>query len=530
MVLRRTGRSAVRSGALWGVVFGAFVASSALGYAASYPSLASRRVLARTFGNDAGIDGLLGPARHIESVAGFTAWRTLVLLAVLGGVWGLLAATRLLRGEEDAGRWEVMLAGPTDRRRAAAQAVAGLGAGVLVLWVITAILTVASGRSSDVRVSVGAALFFSVALVAGAAVFTAAGALASQLASTRRQAAAFAGVALGVSYGIRVIADSGSGLSWLRWLSPVGWIEELQPLTSPHPWPLVPLVGLVVGLAGMSVVVAGRRDLGAGVVADRTTATARTRWLSGPVGLTLRIGRGAMIGWAIAIGATSLLLGVVAKSAGSALNQASGFEAALERLGARASGAAAYVGVSFLVVAALIAVMVAGHLTSARSEEAEGRLDHLVSRPVARRRWLAGRVAVALVAAVGAGLLAGVGSWLGAASQDTGLAASRLLEAGLNVVAPAILLIGLGVLTLGLRPRWVAVVAYGYLGWSLLLELVGGVVQANHWLLDTSMFHHLTPAPAAPPDWASAVALAVVGLSAAVVGGLAFERRDLVGA
>ena len=65
--------------------------------------------------------------------------------------------------------------------------------------------------------------------------FLAVGALAGQLAATRRQAAAYAGAALGVSYALRLVADSGIGLEWLRWATPLGWVEELQPLTSPAP-------------------------------------------------------------------------------------------------------------------------------------------------------------------------------------------------------------------------------------------------------------------------------------------------------
>ena len=38
-------------------------------------------------------------------------WRTGTVLAVLVGVWAALAATRIPRGEEDAGRWDLLLAG-----------------------------------------------------------------------------------------------------------------------------------------------------------------------------------------------------------------------------------------------------------------------------------------------------------------------------------------------------------------------------------------------------------------------------------
>ena len=71
-------------------------------------------------------------------------------LMILGAVWGLLTSTRLLRGEEDSGRWELLLAGQTTRRGAAVQALGGLGAGVVVLWALTAVITVLTGRDSKV--------------------------------------------------------------------------------------------------------------------------------------------------------------------------------------------------------------------------------------------------------------------------------------------------------------------------------------------------------------------------------------------
>ena len=43
-----------------------------------------------------------------------------MILSVIGGVWALLTATRLLRGEEEEGRWELLLTGQTTRLRAAA--------------------------------------------------------------------------------------------------------------------------------------------------------------------------------------------------------------------------------------------------------------------------------------------------------------------------------------------------------------------------------------------------------------------------
>ncbi|HXZ77157.1 MAG TPA: hypothetical protein VEH31_40690, partial [Streptosporangiaceae bacterium] len=107
-------------------------------------------------------------------------------------------------------------------------------------------ITVVAGQLPRVGIAAGPMLFFSVALVAPAAMFLAAGALASQLAATRRQAAAYAGAVLGICYALRMVADSGTGLEWLHWATPLGWVEELQPLTAPRPLALLPIAGLVI--------------------------------------------------------------------------------------------------------------------------------------------------------------------------------------------------------------------------------------------------------------------------------------------
>jgi ABC-2 type transport system permease protein len=514
---------------LWGYVFGLSVASTALGYAATYKTAAQREQFAALFTSNAGLAAINGPARDLQTVAGYTVWKSFMFLIVVGAIWGLLTGTRLLRGEEDAGRWELLLAGQTTQRRAAAQGLAGLGAGLTALWAFTALITVAVGRSSKVHVAAGPALFFSVVLVAAAAVFLATGAFTSQLAATRRQAAAYAGGALGASYALRMVADSGTGLEWLRWVTPLGWVEELQPLTAPHPLALVPIVALVVLLGSLAVHLAGTRDLGASVFPDRASARGRTRLLSGPVGLTVRLVRPAVLGWSAAIGAMALLMGFIAKQGAAALTSSSSIERVISRLGARGAGAQEYLGFTFLIVAVMVAFVAAGQVTAARSEEAEGRLDHLLVRPVSKASWFARRLALVTVVVVASGLLAGLFAWLGAASQSSGVGLMSLLGAGLNVIPPALCILGIGMFTMGVWPRATTVATYGLLAWSFLVELLGGFFNSNRWLLDTSVFHHMAAVPVVPPDWFSAAVVVAVGAAGAVLGGVAFRHRDLAG-
>ena len=222
-------------------------------------------------------------------------------------------------------------------------------------------------------------------------------------------------------------------------------------------------------------------------------------------------------------------MGFIAKQGGKALTSSATVEHVFVRLGAPGGSAAAYLGFTFLTVAWLVAFMAAGQVTAARGEEAEGRLDHLLVRPVSRWSWLAGRLAVAATALAASGLLAGILAWAGAASQGTGVTLPGMLGAGIVMVAPGLCVLGIGVLAMGVWPRATSVVSYGVLAWSLLIELAGGFFGSSHWLLDTSVFHHLAAAPAVSPNWASAAALVALGAAAAVAGGLAFARRDLAG-
>jgi ABC-2 type transport system permease protein len=527
LIARYTARRSLRSGVLWGYVFGIVVASSAVSYGRIYKTAAERQRLAATFGANHAATALFGPAPQLQTVAGFTVFKVSMLLIIIGAIWGLLTSTRLLRGDEDAGRWELLLGGPTTRARAAGQVLAGLGAGAGVIWVITALLTAAVGRSSTVGFDLSGSLFFALALVASAVMFLAVGAVTSQLAPSRRQAAGYAAVFLGVSYGLRMVADAGPGLHGLIWVSPLGWVEQLQPLTDPRPLALIPVAAFTAVLAALAVLLAGRRDAGAAVWPDRSARSPRLRLLSGPTGRWVRLTLPSALGWAAGVAVAAVLIGTVARAAGATIE---GSERQIfARLGSPGSGAAAFSGIAFLILAIVIAFQAAGVVSAARAEEAEGRLDHVLAAPVTRSRWFAGRLLAGVAALCLSGIAAGVFTWIGEAVQGGGVGFPAALDAGVNVVPPAVFALGTGALAAGRWPRRAGTVIYVVLGWSVLIQFAGGFAAQNHWVLDTSLFHQMASAPAVPPDWQVNGILTGLGLAAMLLGAIAFSHRDLQG-
>jgi ABC-2 type transport system permease protein len=513
----------LRRGALvWGLVFAVVIVSSALGYRSAYTTAADRLALTHTLGTNGAIQALFGRAHRLDTVGGFTAWRSLGLLTLVGPVWGILASTRLMRGEEEDGRLELVGAGRVRLEGVALAAVGGLVAAAFLLWIAAAAGGVISGFS------VASSLFLALALVLPISVFMAVGALCAQLATSRRLAAALAGAAFGAAFVLRAAADGSAHFGWVDWLTPLGWAELLRPLTGPRALPLAPLLGATAVLFAAAAMLAGRRDLGAGLVSTADSRPANPRGLGSTTAQAARLTRGAAIGWSAGLGLAAFVFGLVAKGAADLAAHSPGVRRAAAHFhGATLTGAAGYLGITFLFLMLALGVYVASELSATREEEASGRLDLLLARPVERRRWLVGRLAVGAVYAACAALAAGLLAWAGAASEEAGVPLDKLLAAAANCMPVALLFLGIGALLFGILPRHSSGLTQGLVAGSFLLELVGSTVKAPAWLLDLSPFHHVALVPGGGIDAAPALAMLALGLVAGMTGVAAFARRDL---
>lgn len=531
-VARFVGVRMMRTGAVWGLVFGLYVYDNAYAFDTIARNASLRHQLLNTMASNAGLKALLGDTQGITTRGGFTDWRAIGVTALVASIWGLLAATRTLRGEETAGRWELFLAGATTQRRAAAGALAGLGTGVLAMYVMTALLTALVGVRRNVAISLGQSLFFALAVVAGAAMFAAIGAVASELMPTRARAAGVAGTMFGVAFMLRALGDAASGSHWLVYASPLGWVEQLHPLTGAQPLWLLPIFGLVAACAVATILLADR-DLGASVLADKDTAAPRTAMLGSPLLFALRMSRAVIISWLLATAVAALLYGSLAKSTGQAfassgaLRKFTGNLTHVAQQQLQLAGTRVFAGIIFLILMTLIMAYVASAIGKVREDEAEGYVDNLVVRSISRQRWLSGRAGLILAVLLAAGVLGGVSFWIAAASQHAGLSFSELLLAGINSAAPAALLLGIGVLTLGFVPRLTSITCWGLLAWAFLLDMLGSAIKVNHWLMDASLLYHPALAPAVNPNWRIACTYLAIGCTAALLGGWRFTRRDL---
>ena len=255
-----------------------------VGYRDAYPSLSSRLAFARSFADNKAIRLFYGVPHDLLTVSGYTAWRVGGTLAIFAAVFGLLAAVRALRTEEDTGRMELVLAAPVGRGTAYLSALAAIAAGVLVLGIAEFAGLVLAGLPA------GGSAELALATASVVPVFAGVGALTSQLASTRRMALELGGAAVGLFLALRVIADTSTSAGWLRWATPLGWAEEMRPFTGAHPLVLLLPAAASVLLLLLAARIAAGRDIGTGVLPTHESAEPRLGLLSSPLAAGAALG------------------------------------------------------------------------------------------------------------------------------------------------------------------------------------------------------------------------------------------------
>jgi len=505
-------------------VFAVYAYIQPAGFRSAYPTLADRIMFAHSFaGNDA-IRLFYGFPYDPVTIGGYSAWRVGGTLAIAAAVFGVLAAVRALRAEEDAGRMELILAGVIPRRTAFLASMAAIAGGVSILWLAMSAGYVAGG------LSVGGSAYLALATVSVAAVFVGVGAVVSQLAPTRRIALELGTALVAVFLLLRVIADTVTGAGWVRWTTPLGWAEELRPFTGAQPLVLV----LPVLATALLLLAAGRisatRDLGNGILPSRDTAAPRLGLLSTPTAQALRTERGSLIIWTGCVAAFSVILGMIAPSISTA-GISSGVSREIAKLGAGSiltpTGYVAFVFIFFILA---VCLFVCAQVSAARQEEADEQLETMLALPVGRTGWLGGRVLLAAAGAVTLSLTAGLVTWAGAASQGVNVPLSDMLEAAANCLPIALLFLGIAVLAYAAVPRASTGIAYGLVTIAFLWYLVGAVTRVPKWLVDATPFARIGFVPTQPFRVVAAIVMVAIGMLAIGAGLALFRRRDLAGA
>jgi ABC-2 type transport system permease protein len=510
-----------RGAAIWCTLIVVTLFSGATAYVTAYPSEHSRQVLASTFGTSRALDALYGVARQLDTPGGFIAWRYGTAVYVVAALWVLLAVTRLLRGEEEQGRADPLLAAPVSRARLLSAQLGAIAVGVALLGVGTTVGCLAA------RLPVGGSMLLGVACAGVAATFGALAAVSSQLFDSRRRAAGVVGAVLGLSFILRALGDGSAGARWLVWLSPIGWAEKVGPFVDNDVAPLLLLALLPAVLVGVTYWLQERRDTGDSIVQASTRET-RMRPVRSAGALDWRLARGGLLAWAAGVVFYGVLLGYLAGDIANFARQDKNINDMFARLGgASVVTVDGFLGLTFSIVGVVLAVYAGSQISAGRTLESDGRVEPVVAAGVSRARWLSTRAGVGVASTLVLAVCAGVSAWAGAQLSGVGAHLVSAVGGALNVVPVALVFGGLTVLAFGAAPRFTAATAFGAVTIAYLVQFIGAVANAPGWFLDLSPFQHVAAVPFHPVNLTSTLVMLSAAVALFGLGTAAFRRRDL---
>jgi ABC-2 type transport system permease protein len=465
---------------------------------------------------------LFGAPIGLDTAGGFTVWRIGTVFAVLLGAWSILAVTRITRGEEDAGRWDVLLSGRLPLRN------------VLIRHVAAVMMAAAAAATTITLVLLVAGTPPAGAVVHGAGTgllgmfFAAAAALTAQVFPARSPATGTAIAVLGCGLLARMVGDGVTALGWLHWLSPFGLLALSGPYAHDRVLPLMVLAAATVVVTAVALAMAGRRDVQDGLLAPAAGRRPRTRLLAGVGAFAVRRVLRPLTGWMIGIGAYYLLIGLTAVSVTDFLRDNPAFAGQAAQAGFDALGSiTGFAATLFALLAMPAGVFTAVRMGELVAAETDRRLTLLASRPVTRLRLLGAEIAVTAAAATVLVTVAGLLTWAGVTVMGGDLGVGAALRGVWNVLPIVLLSLGAAVFAVGWAPRLTGLLGTlpGVGGFMLLV--IAESIAAPDWVRDLSPFAHLAPVPLTDADLTASAIMAAVAAALTVAGLGGYRLRDL---
>ncbi|WP_068053978.1 polyketide antibiotic transporter [Nocardia xishanensis] len=516
-------RQARRAAAMVALTAGGLSALVAAQYRTTFADSIDAGAL-RALAENPAVRILFGAPLALDDPGGFTVWRTGTPVLVLCGLWALLAATRLTRGEEDAGHWDLLLSGtlrPVDLVARCAATLC-LAAAVIATGLVTGLVVTGTDPTG--------ALLHALCVFGATVAFASVGLLAAQLLPSRAAAAGLASAVLGASLLLRMLADGVPALAWTAWLTPFGLAARVAPYAHNRIEPLPVLAVLAIAPTAAALVIARRRDLGGAPITLSGTRPARTRLLGSVHGFAVRRALAPTTGWGAGIAVYFLLIGALissileffaenprfaelAATAGfGGLNSATGFAAAI-----------------FALLAIPTGLYAATRVAALTADEKARRWTALHALPLSRYRSAGTEIAVTAAGLAVLLLTAALAMWAGAVLTGAPLSLSDAIAGAANVSPVALLSLGAAALALGWLPEAVGAVGAVPVVGGFLLDVITQSTDAPTWVGEISPFAHLAAVPDTAPDWRASLTLTAIAIVAAMIGLYGYTRRDLRG-
>lgn len=464
------------------------------------------------------LSGLSPAADTLGGAVWTKGWMTIALSLAIGVAF---LVTRSGRADEELGRTELLRSRMLGVH--AYSTASWLVNGVLCLVIGAGIAVTSAANGLDPQgTGITGSLIFGASVVGVGLVGLGVGAVAGQVASTSRGANALASSVIIGLYVLRMVGDLGNGV--LTWFSPIGWGQQMQPYGGNRWWPFALLVVVAAVLLVAAMRIESRRDHGSGLLVERPGPGGAPRRMISPLGLGLRLQRGPIIGWSIAVVLMALLFGSIVDTMNTFLTDAGGAMADFTR----GTGLNALLALLAGMVGLITAVFAIQSATSLRTDEANGIVETQLAGALSRTRWALERLLIPVVGSAVLLLLGGAvfGAVYGVTVGDTSKVAT-MAGAALAYWPAVMILVGIAVALFGWLPSVAIPVAWGVMAAMWFATMLGEVFGLPTWLLDALPFSAVPYMPLEGMSWTPVVIMTAVAALLTFSGVDRFARRDV---
>jgi ABC-2 type transport system permease protein len=483
-----------------------------------YPNQAELDRAARASEDNAAAIIFNGPVQALDTVGGQVAFQTGAWGLILMGLMSVFMVGRLTRGEEQAGRVELLRALPIGPHSLAAAAMVTVAAMNVVAGALVTLALAALG------LPVVGSVVFGLSFTLFGLLLSACTLAAAQVSENTRVVYGIGGVVLGTSFVLRAIGDIGDGT--ISWLSPIGWAQKTRPFAGERWWPFLVVVGATGLLAWLALVLSRRRDLGAGLVASRAGRARAGASLGSPLGLAARLQRGSLVGWSAGLALLAVAYGSITDSINDFVEDN---ETLTDIIAAQGQGTLVqqYLAMSFRILALVAAAFAIQSALRIRGEETSMHGEQVLATPVSRTRWAMSHLTIAFGGTLLALFLSGASFGVSDAAVTGETSAIWQSIVGSLAFAPAVwVLVGLTAAVVGLVPRATAL-PWAVLAGCFVIGLFGQLLDLAPWIQDISPLQHVPQYPATDLRAQPLLALTAVAAGLTALGLAGLRHRDI---
>jgi ABC-2 type transport system permease protein len=481
----------------------------------------------------------------VDTIGGYATFKIGIFMFLIA-IWPLLAASRMLRGEEDRGSLDVLLSLPRPRVRLALEKLAAMWTALFAMGLLIGLLAFAGGKKFGGDFGLGDALLFGLNLALICAVFGGLALLISQFTQERGPAAGWTAGLLLVFIVLDMVHRVVPNSEWISRLSPIYYYNLSKPLIPSYganAGAMVVLLAVTAILSGVAVWFFVRRDVGGTVPLPRwLRLPERQASRALPVGdwslqsvYARSVGMIAMptFRWTLGIAAFAGWMVFVVQLMESKLSALLSGSPAMTNLIRNLGGGdvgvnAGFLSAMFFFLPLFLMAFAVTQVNRWSADEGDGRLELVLSTPQSRVVVLLGRFAALATATIAIAVVTLLASAGAAAAAGLNLDSGNLAAATLGMIPLGLLIAAFGYLASG----WLRTAAdTGLLSFVLaawfFISFIGPELKLPDATLRLSAFYYYGTPLLHGLQLTSVLGVLAVAALALGLGTLRFVRKDI---